>query len=367
MPGRQFPGPRGGSHVVVFTEHFNATYFISFEIPLERLRQQGRLGFSAYSQADVQAHEPGAWRQWILRVRPQAVVLTRYGRADGVQIIAFCRSQGIPVIYHIDDDLLELPDSLGAAVVQRHASPEVVNARRDMLADSDLVYASTSVLAGVLQARFPQQRIFHGIYAPFLAAVLPDLPGDEAPEVIGYMGSRGHQEDLALALPAVARLMRERPRLRFETFGTVGMPSELAQFGDRVQHHAVQQSYGEFLKTLAGLRWRVGLAPLVDAPFNRCKAPTKFIEYSSCGIATAASDVVVYASAMPPGGGELVRDDWYHALARMLDEPGRARACVETARAHCASVYGEDALARQVLHVLELVTPTDNAARRATA
>ncbi|HVE52833.1 MAG TPA: hypothetical protein VNB23_05575 [Ramlibacter sp.] len=350
--GRHFPGRPGSGHLVVFTEHFNATYFISFEIPLERLRAQGRAGFSAYAQNDVQAAAPGDWRQWIQRQRPRAVVLTRYGRPDGVEIAAFCRAQGIPVIYHIDDDLLELPDSLGADVVKRHAGSETVQARRQMLAGCDLVYASTPVLAGVLQQRFPAQRIVHGIYAPYLDVPATPLHDPRA-VTIGYMGSRGPQEDLELVVPALVRLMQERPTLRFETFGTIAMPPQLAVFGDRVRHHSVQKSYREFLQTLAGLGWRLGLAPLVDAPFNRCKAPTKFIEYSGCGIATAASAVGVYETAMPAGGGRMVRDDWHGAIAAMLDDEAATRACLEAARKHCATAFSEDVLARQVEWVLE--------------
>ena len=353
--GRQFPGAAGSPHYLVFTENFNATYYISFEIPLSRLRERGELGFGAWSHADVEAAGPRCWEAWILECQPRAVVLTRYGRTDGPDILAFCRAHGVPVVYHIDDDLLQLPDSLGDDSIKRHTKPEIVQARRDMLAGCDLVYASTAVLADVLRDRFPSQRIFHGIYAAYLPDVLPHLPAPGDAETIGYMGSKGHREDLELAVPAIVQLMQERPGLRFETFGTIGMPEELAAFGDRVRHYPVQKSYADFLRTLAALRWRIGLAPLVDSPFNRCKAPTKYIEYSSCGIATLASDVVVYASAVPPGGGELVRGDWHGALARWLDDPGRVRSHLHAARTHCARTYSVEALAQQVLRVFELL------------
>ena len=358
--GRHFPLSGEGPRLVIFTEHFNATYFISFELPLQHLQQQGRIGFSAYSQAEVEAAGPGGWQDWVTARRPQAVVLTRYGRPDGVDILAFCQGRGIPVVYHIDDDLLELPESLGAEVVKRHAGAETLQARQQMLAGCNLIYASTAVLADVLRQRFPRQRVFHGVYAPYLD-VLPDPLPPVRPATMGYMGSRGHQEDLALVVPALVRLMSERPGLRFETFGTIVPPPELAAFGERVRHHAVQKSYREFLRTLAGLRWQIGLAPLVDAPFNRCKAPTKFIEYTSCGIATVASNVIVYASAVPEGGADLVDDDWYEVLAKLLDDPARAQAQWEVARRHCVATYDLQRLAAQVLHVIDLLPQTVSA------
>jgi hypothetical protein len=345
-PGVALHGPQDVPRVMVFTEHFNATYFISFDIPLRDLHAQGRIGFEAYSQQDVEAGGPGCWTAWLDEFKPQAVFLTRYGRADGTAIISDCKVRGIPVVYHIDDNLLDLPPSLGEEIVKRQGA--AAQARRAMLQECSLIYASTAVLAQVLRGYFPGKPLVQGIYASYQPAGSPRA----APvETIGYMGSKGHREDLDMIVPALLRLMRERPQLRFETFGTIEPPAALREFEGRVRHHSVQKAYREFLGTLAGLGWSIGLAPLVDEPFNRCKAPTKFIEYTSCGIATAASDVVVYAQAMPPGAGVLARDDWHPALSLMLDEPAQRAAMLQRAQAHCAEVFSPRVLQEQLLEV----------------
>lgn len=354
--GQHAHGNAGAPTLLVFTEHFNATYTISFELPLKHLHAGGRVNFSAYSQNDVRRAGEGCWEAWIYRCRPATVVLTRYGRPDGVRILRYCQSRGIPVVYHIDDDLLDLPASLGQEVLQRHMAPEIVEARRAMLAGCDVIYASTARLAHVLQERFPGQKIFHGIYAPYVES-RAQPPGADRALTIGYMGSRGHREDLALAVPAIERLLQERPELRFETFGTIEMPPELAAFGDRVRHHPGHTEYGDFLRHLARLDWHVGLAPLVDEPFNRCKAPTKFVEYTGAAIPTVASPTV-YADAIPAGAGTIVRSDWYTTLREVLDDPKGRADSLAAARAHCGSAYALDALARQVLHVTTRMTPS---------
>jgi glycosyltransferase involved in cell wall biosynthesis len=351
-PGRHFGSAAPGRRWVIFTENFNATYFISFEIPLRHLQQRERLSFSAYSQQDVEESTAREWKGWILAQRPEAVIFTRYGRPDGPEIMAFCQAHGIPVVYHIDDDLLELPQTLGDDILQRNAVTAVVDARRDMLATCDLVYASTPQLAETLRRRLGERSIFHGIYAPCLPVTQGDRVAPSA-DVIGYMGSRGHRHDLALVVPALVRLMRERPALRFETFGTIEMPAPLQEFRGRVRHHQVNTSYRGFLRKLASLGWGVGIAPLEDTPFNRCKAPTKFIEYTSCGIPTAASDMPVYAATMPPGGGRLVGTDWHAALSELLDDRQGTRSRLRVAREHCATEFSLDRLAAQLLHVLD--------------
>jgi glycosyltransferase involved in cell wall biosynthesis len=174
-----------------------------------------------------------------------------------------------------------------------------------------------------------------------------------APMTIGYMGSKGHKDDLALVVPALVNLMAQRPELRFETFGTIEMPRELLRFSARVKHHTVQKGYLGFLQTLAGLNWSIGLAPLMDETFNRCKTPTKFIEYTGCGIPVVASNVLPYAEAIVPGSGVLVEDNWQIAISTLLDDSGLRAKLVTGAQAHCASTYAPHILEAQLLSVID--------------
>ena len=348
-----FQGHARRPRVLIFTEHLNATYYISFDLPLRNLHRLGLINVAVLSQQTVSAKGPHAWAAAADDFQPDLVVFSRYGLPFGPEMMAGFQARGIPVIYHLDDDLLEVPKELGEEISQRQGNPDVVDARRLLMQRCDLIYASTAQLADRLQPRFPAQRIVHGIYAPYLKQEPAPAPTQS---VIGYMGSKGHQQDLDLAVPALGRLLEERPALRFETFGTIGMPTPLRQFGNRVSHHRVQTSYREFLKTLAGLGWTVGLAPLSDTPFNRCKAPTKFVEYSACGIPVLASDLPVYSSTMPPQGGLLVAQDWYGAMTRMLDDHTFRVSAVRAAREHCSTSFALSKLEDQLLTIFDNVT-----------
>lgn len=341
-------------NLLILTEHINATYFISFDIPLRALHQAGKVNFAVASQKHVAASSH--WLASADGFRPDVVIMTRYGESRGRDILASFRRRGIPVIYHIDDDLLEVPESLGAEIRKRQGADDVVETRRYLLQNCDLIYASTRILAGLMQQRFPSQRVVHGIYAPYMGELLtPSVPRPGAGPIIGYMGSKGHQHDLDLVVPTLERLLTERPELEFEVFGTIRMPPALERFGARVRSHSVQKSYTEFLATLAGLGWTAGLAPLEDAPFNHCKAPTKFIEYTACGIAVAASRLPVYEEAMPQNGGLLVGPDWYDALVQLLDHPQQRQDAVLTARRHCAVKYAPEVLQQQLVSIVDSV------------
>jgi len=345
-----------GINVLVFTEHVNATYFISFDIPLRSLHAAGKVNLAVASQKHVQASGSGCWERWADEFRPDVIVMTRYGQPHGAVILDAFHRRGVPVVYHIDDDLLEVPDLLGAEICRRQGADDVIEARSYLLANCDLVYASTAHLAATLQVRFPRQRVFHGIYAPYMGEMIEVRePPARAHPLIGYMGSKGHQHDLELAVPALARLLDERPTLEFEVFGTIRMPLALEHFGARVRRRPVQRSYTEFLSALAGLGWDIGLAPLVDVPFNRCKAPTKYIEYTACGIPVVASKVSLYEQAMPENGGLLVDQDWYTPILEFLDDPQQRRSAVKVSQMHCASKYSVKILQQQLTAIFDSV------------
>ena len=55
--------------------------------------------------------------------------------------------------------------------------------------------------------------------------------------------------------------------------------------------------------------WDVGLAPLADTAFNRCKSAIKTLDYAALGLAVVASDVAAYRGSLADGpGGMLARE-----------------------------------------------------------
>jgi glycosyltransferase involved in cell wall biosynthesis len=350
-------GNAQGLNVLVLTEYINATYFISFDIPLRPLHAEGALNLAVASQKHVVSQGLGCWELWADDFRPDVVVMTRYGDPSGRAILDAFKRRGVPVMYHIDDDLLEIPQSLGSEIQMRQGAPDVVETRRYLLANCDLIYTSTAPLAELMSGRFPGRRVFHGIYAPYMGPLgLATKPTGRARNVIGYMGSKGHQLDLELVVPTLERLLEERPALGFEVFGTIKMPPRLARFGtDRVRSHAVQATYRDFLVRLSELDWCLGLAPLVDGPFNRCKAPTKFIEYTASAIPVIASGLPVYSDVIPKNGGRLVDNDWYTPIIELLDDPLGRQNIVRTAQIYAESKYSIEILQQQVMQIFKQI------------
>ena len=288
--------------------------------------------------------------------QPDLLVLSRYTGADGIRWIELARQAGIAVIYHIDDDLLAVPTSLGQDKYLTYNAPARLQALRDNINASDLLYVSTPALEQRFRAHEVAVPIVAGsVYCSVDPTHVGALLEPATGPVIGYMGTGGHSADLAMVMPAVCQVMEQIPTLQFEVFGTIQMPKELARFGRRVRHLPPVADYADFIPHLRSLGWWVGLAPLEDNVFNACKADTKWVEYSLSGMATVASDLGVYHRACADGTGILAKGHaaWAQALLRLLQDPEHRLAMVAAAQDKLRQHYSHAALQAQVLEIFE--------------
>jgi glycosyltransferase involved in cell wall biosynthesis len=66
----------------------------------------------------------------------------------------------------------------------------------------------------------------------------------------------------------------------------------------------------------------IGIAPLSDIPFNRCRSDVKLKEYSAARVPWLASPIGPYVDHGEKQGGRLVPDDrWYEELVRLIERP----------------------------------------------
>jgi hypothetical protein len=300
----------------------------------------------------------------IAAVRPTAVVVSRFGHVAGLQgVWAAARAAGAPIVMHIDDDLFELPVTVGIERYRGGRHPRRIQALRTALRGADLVIASTPALAQRLAPMAGHSRIGwldNGTGGrPWPRAPKPA----SAPVVVGYMGSASHGPDLELALSALEALAT-RGDVRVELFGSIARQPAAARLPASVVRHDVNiAEYAAFKSRLAALDWDIGLAPLVAQPYNLCKTATKWAEYAEAGAAVVCSDVDVYrpmigwgaAAAAGPG-------QWLHVLDQLVASAARRRSLVRSADALLQARFGWDRLEASLLGLLERAPAAQQAA-----
>jgi hypothetical protein len=338
------------------------TVQVCLEAPLERLVRSGEVATELLTEGRLKqvrdslgADQVPGWIERALDLfGPDTIIFSRYSGPYLAVILDWARSRSVPIIYHIDDDLLAVPRSLGERKHLYHNDPERLSTVRAGLLSADVVYASTERLRTRLLGYFPQLPAVAGrINAS--GRVRRTAQGGPA-RTLGYVASADHSANLEMVMGPITDLLDRHPELAFELFGSIPVPDELARFGDRIRHVAPIANYQEFLQALCSREWDIGICPLTSTDFNRAKSNNKWVEYTSAGIAVIASADTVYDQCCSDGCGYLCGSlgEWRLALERLVTDASERVAMVGRAQKRLETDYGIDAHREQILDVLRL-------------
>lgn len=145
---------------------------------------------------------------------------------------------------------------------------------------------------------------------------------------IGYFsGTPTHNRDLAVAAPAIARLLAADPMVDLRIVGFLDKSGPLAGFPGRVELVPLQD-YLNLQRVIAEVD--INIAPLQDNPFTNCKSELKFFEAAAVGVWTIATPTYTFRNAIKDGQtGRLARaHEWDASLAEAVElvrDPQRYR------------------------------------------
>lgn len=339
------------------------TLQLSFLKPLQPLIDCGAIEVLLLTEAEMRrrmgkkVQNPDIARDWVLseieRFRPDVAIFCRYSGPLIDTMLTRLRRHDVPVIFHIDDDLLNVPIEIGAAKHAEHNKPERLETVGTLLRSADLVYCSTPPLL----ERFGDLGFDTGHMAAGAIYCSAEVlaPAVERPvHKVGYMGF-DHAHDFELVVPELVRFLRQRSEIQFELFGSIPKPAELDEFGDRVVVVAPVRPYSAFLQAFASREWDIGICPLAPTDFNVVKANTKWVEYSCVGAAVIATAGMAYDDCCSDECGVLLEGalGWCDALNALCDDPVRRYRLVANAQEKIARNYSVEHLCDQVLQKID--------------
>jgi glycosyltransferase involved in cell wall biosynthesis len=242
-----------------------------------------------------------------VKYEPADVIIVERSWTDDMSqargLVERCRADGACLIYATDDNLLDLRLEGSVAEWLNAGHQEVI---RYVAREADGVIVSTELLRRRMEQLNERVTVVpNALDERLLPYELPRRTGGQAAEkcVIGYMGTTTHDDDLAMIAPALQRVMhRHAGRVELQIVGAVNDPASLRRFGDlpvRIVQRGHAVEYPSFMRWMGReVRWDVGLAPLRDDPFTRCKSDIKFLDYAALGIAGIFSRVPPYEASV---------------------------------------------------------------------
>ena len=265
-------------------------------------------------------------------------------RSDQPQVIALTlaiREQyGVPVVYEVDDNIYDVSENSPAYKYWHPGSP-FFEVAETFMRNVDAITVSTHELKKVYEKYNDNVYVLENCQDPkdWEGVVRPE-PEDKI--VIGWAGSYTHYDDLKIVAPAMKKILKKYPNV---VFRVLGLKPDFLQNMKGVELRSDWSDIRQWQRKLAELNFDIGIAPVVNRPFNRGKSNIKWQEYSMLGIPTVASDVGPYRSIRDGVDGVLTNNDpknWYNALERAIKDAELRKTLGENAKQRVLTDFNID-------------------------
>lgn len=241
-----------------------------------------------------------------------AIFVFRRSEATLLKTLRTLVANGSALVWDTDDDLAAIPKnsplykSIGGLHGQRRFADTVRIARM-----AHVVTTTSRTLA----ARYESNGIAEvEVIENHLQRRSWRRPQRHRGLVVGWIAGMEHTADVVgLGLTeTLEAIQRDHPDVQVES---VGVDLHLRE---RYTRHS-QAHFNDLPRHMA--RYDIGLAPLIDIPFNAARSNIKVKEYAASGVPWLASPRAPYVDLGERQGGLLVADDeWPTAIDRLLND-----------------------------------------------
>lgn len=290
------------------------------------------------------------------------LILCRNIEPEFGHLLDWALESGKPIIYELDDNLLEAPDTNPGLRYIRE--PERQKQLKIYLRQADLIRVYAPALQHYL-ANYNANIV--KVNGPLDWSLVPDVfPSRNSQRVrLVYATSRLEDEIGLMLVKVMQEILAAYPQVEFTIWGP-RLESLLRH--PRVRHLEVIMDYDRFFYKFARQGFDIGLAPLPDDLFHRCKSNNKFREYAACNIAGIYSDTEVYRECVEDGvTGLLVKPDesaWFEAIARLIEDTALRENIQRQAKLFARQHYNQEQMqADWLAHIQQVLAASPRIAK----
>jgi glycosyltransferase involved in cell wall biosynthesis len=283
------------------------------------------------------------------------------------RLVETCRTLRIPVVFDADDYVIdplivdEIASLAGLAEHEKSLHREGLRKHHRSFLSADFFTAPTQYLAGVGRGLGkPSFVIRNGLNGSQIetCATIAEFRGQLAQDPgvkIGYFsGSKSHEKDFSVVVPALVRIMEEFPHVSLYIGGYLALDSELERFHNRIRRLPFV-NVKRLPYNLAKVD--INIAPLeVNNPFCEAKSELKYFDAGLLKIPTVASPTDAYRWAIQHEvNGFLASspEEWYRCLKALIEDDELRKVVGQRAYEHVLNSYTPNAMAFALKNVYE--------------
>ena len=234
------------------------------------------------------------------------VIFVRYLPRNWRSLIKAARSSLAGVVYFMDDDLFDTQSSNGLPWRYRFKLARLATSQQGWLQRTNAtVWVSTPWLQEKYRAWQPRLILPKPLAAPQPRP--PGKAGPSSPRRVFYHGSASHTIEIQWLAPIMQSVLEQDSRIEFELTGTDKVRKIFRGIPRVTVHAPMKWPAYQVFQSQPGRH--IGLAPLLDHPFNAARSYTKFFDITQTGAAG------IYAQSGP--WSHLVNDREHGLLVRM--------------------------------------------------
>lgn len=243
------------------------------------------------------------------------VILVRMPSSRWQAVLRSAAREIVDVTWLIDDDVLAardddwLPEQFRLKLLSEH-----LRFKRDFASLIDRVWASTPQIA----ARFPLERV--EVRPPKLFSA---SPLERRWVTIFYHGTAAHRREHAFLIPIFKEVQARCDHTLIEVSGDHAIYRAFRSVPRLRVIHPLP--WPDYLAHLRAGSYDVGLAPLLDTPFNRGRSGLKALQLSELGVQGVLSRREPYTDYAALPGLHLVGDDsaaWTEQIVELANRLG---------------------------------------------
>lgn len=230
-------------------------------------------------------------------------------------VAKYCRLAGKKVIYELDDNIFNYPDS--PEYKKDNVQQETVSAIK-MLRQCDAMTTTTQAIADVVNELvdikvyvLPNQIDFSNFNS--------QLTTRNSQLIIGWAGGHFHIQDLSLIEEPLSRILDKYPDVMVAMLGCC--PKGLYErYKGRLWVEPFN-SIQDFFTRMALMRFDIGIAPLYKTEFAMGRSNLRLLQYAALKIPIIGSNYGEYGTALNNGlKGIKVEDaEWFEKISYLIE------------------------------------------------